>query len=66
MRLVSEAAEYQAKELAQAAREQAKDLTRTLSDLVRQVKAENRANKALQTELGNAKGVLEKLRDIAA
>jgi DNA polymerase-3 subunit beta len=53
-------------ELAQSARDQAKDLNRTLSDLVRRVKAENRANKALQTELGNAKGVLEKLRDIAA
>jgi hypothetical protein len=53
-------------ELAQSARDHAKDLSRTLTDLVRRVKAENRASKALQTELGNAKGVLEKLRDIAA
>jgi hypothetical protein len=53
-------------ELAQSARDQAKDLSRTLSELVRRVKAENRANKALSIELQNAKGVLEKLRDIAA
>jgi DNA polymerase-3 subunit beta len=53
-------------ELAQSARDQAKDLSRTLTDLVRRVKTENRANKALTNELQNAKGVLEKLRDIAA
>lgn len=53
-------------ELAQSARDQAKDLNRTLNDLVKQIKADTRASRALTTELQNAKGILEKLRSIAA
>jgi len=52
--------------MAQAARDQARDLGRTLAELVRRAKAENRANRALNNELASARGVLERLRDISA
>lgn len=43
-----------------------RDRCRNLSDLMRRVKAENRASKALTHKLQNTKDLLTKLKDLAA
>ncbi len=52
--------------MVQNARESCRTLNTTLKDIAVKIRADQRANKALHSELQNAKGVLEKLRDIAA
>lgn len=60
----SEIPEFDVLDLATNARDQCRDLT--LRDLIKQVKADSKTIKALQSELQNAKGVLTKPRYIAA
>jgi DNA polymerase III sliding clamp (beta) subunit (PCNA family) len=48
-------------ELAETARDNAKELARSLSELVRKLKADQRANRTLQSQLQDARGVLEKI-----
>ena len=51
---------------AEEARVQLRDLNNSLRDIISLAKAQKKQDKQLRTELQNAKGVLEKLRDIAA
>ena len=50
----------------QTAREQARELNGTLREIIGLAKAQRKQDKGIRTELRNARGVLEKLRDIAA
>ncbi len=52
--------------MVQNARESCRTLNTALKDIAVKIRADQRANKALHNELGNARSVLEKLRDIAA
>jgi DNA polymerase III sliding clamp (beta) subunit (PCNA family) len=61
-----EAPEQDLLTMVQTARETCRTLNTALKDIAVKIRADQRANKALHSELQNAKGVLEKLRDIAA
>jgi hypothetical protein len=52
--------------MVQTARETCRALNNALKDIATKIRADQRANKALHSELASAKGVLERLRDIAA
>jgi DNA polymerase III sliding clamp (beta) subunit (PCNA family) len=61
-----EAPEQDLLTMVQTARESCRTLNTVLKDITVKIRGDQRANKALHSELQNAKGVLEKLRDIAA
>jgi DNA polymerase III subunit beta len=52
--------------MVQSARETCRTLNTALKDIAVKIRADQRANKVLHNELGNARSVLEKLKNIAA
>jgi DNA polymerase III subunit beta len=52
--------------MVQTARETCRTLNTALKDIAVKIRADQRANKVLHNELGNARSVLEKLKNIAA
>ena len=52
--------------MVQTARESCRTLNTALKDIATKIRADQRANKVLHSELASAKGVLERLRDLAA
>jgi peptidoglycan hydrolase CwlO-like protein len=52
--------------MVQDARSQIRDLNSRLGDIASFIRSQKKQDKQLRSELQNARGVLEKLRDIAA
>ena len=52
--------------MVQDARTQIRDLNKSLGDIASFIRSQKKQDKQLRIELQNARGVLEKLRDIAA
>lgn len=52
--------------MVQDARTQVRDLSKALGDIASFIRSQKKQDKQLRSELANARGVLEKLRDIAA